>query len=60
MQNPGNQARCQEGAQITEADPRGLQGLGLQTTAPPASSLDLTSERTPRASLFPKNTSQLA
>ena len=26
MQYPGNQARCQEGAQITEADPRGLQG----------------------------------
>ena len=26
MQNAGNQAQCQEGAQITEADPRGLQG----------------------------------
>lgn len=33
--------------------------LGLQTTAPPASSLDLTSARTPRASLFPKNTVSL-
>ena len=26
VQKPGNQARCQDGARITDADPRGLQG----------------------------------